>query len=226
MARTRPQSPYSTKSDIGHFLSSTYGNRNNVYKSPTNMGLDDLMAAGKSIKTDKMSHSVDSAEKLFGTTNFNNEVKNIQAKIMRELKASEHGLEGERSLEQILSTGRASAMGGYPGISNKAATLSGRYTPGLASTTDDLGGNYGYTDTRLSNILKLGQSTNLRQPSYPFKSYEYESLMPIRNSYYSDQYRLMRPYSSVSFYDEAVRNGRVKPQAGDTLLGNSLVSCF
>lgn len=152
---------------------------------------------------------------------------------MRELKASEQGLEGERSLEQILSSGRASAMGGYPGL-GKAATLSGgagtsgRYTPGLASTTDDLGaggGTYaGYTDTRLSNILKLGQNANLRQPGYPFKSYEYESLMPVRNSYYSDQYRLMRPYSSVSFYDEAVRDGRIKPQARDMMLGTTLVS--
>ena len=108
----------------------------------------------------------------------------------------------QKSAGPLLLTG--SNTGQYGGFGNRQPNFYNDFG-GLSGSLGRGPGNYRHGETRLGSLERymdrnrmLGTAGAAGYGSFPFKSYEYESLNPVRN-YGDSNYRLMRPYSSVSY---------------------------
>ncbi|KAI2802313.1 hypothetical protein BLOT_010506 [Blomia tropicalis] len=210
----RPQSPYSTTSDISQFLASTYGRQ--ILKSPSGASLADILSKGK-LGEDPLKAT------------FTDELKNIQQKIIDELKTGVINKDRAALIDDPLlrthsSSGRhSSMMTNVPSATAKPSILSSTsaYDPykvkaalmGNQSSNlsrfemdryDTISRQRNLSETRLGGFGGLNSGTQLDRygikSTLPFKSYEYESLNTIR--YPDNKFSLTRPLSSVSFYND------------------------
>ena len=206
MLPKRPQSPYSTSSDIGHLLGRA---------SPTGLPpLADAIIAGKTVnskdRTLVSNADVTGLARKTGNSNFANEIKTIQQKIMDELKTNDilDPTNVSRVLEQ--STKMSSFSEPFT-TTNIAGMTSSVEQPGGGAAgpnklkklfyPEEIVGRPRLYDDRRG--FELSANVRLNNSKMPFKSYEYESLNPVRYGPEKDKFRLSRPYSSVSFYNSA-----------------------
>lgn len=217
----RPQSPYSSNSDITHFLASTYG-RHHLLKSPTNT--DIAKVTNKQFKSasehnaSKYEHPHHHGSKIMTSANFANEIKNIQQKILEELKTGElanssNFMNNKRSNQTKLNT--------LTGIGTDYQSYRSLLDNSLLDNSPTAGYNRNYQSRNSYNLRNTLNMTNrYNRNHYPgvgvknniFKSYEYESLNPVR--YGEDKYRLTRPMSSILFYENSASTNAAR----DTLL--------
>lgn len=184
----RPQSPYSTHSDISHFLASTYGR--NILKSPTTSGLADFLNKPKTSSNDSINKALNETSKMY-PSNFSSEIKSIQQKIMDELKTSEQNNSSIlKSVDQLIGNS-GTGYSKYDSLADKLKR--DLLTEGRLTNYDTL------SETRVNSLGKMSYANAISKNSLPFKSYEYESLNPVRLE--DNKYRLSRPLSSVSFYE-------------------------
>ena len=217
----RPQSPYSSNSDISQFLSSTYGHE--IFETNrSNTGLTEILNKNKDLN--KVSPGQSSNKDIENKLNFACEIKNLQQKIMEELKTTDSTSANLAMFDRLKNhsgftystelipdklghnmalSSTLSKFNPYESYAKYPKTSS-FYTVG--EPISDRNGFDRYSvarqrnlsETRLGNIMKYGIKNKL-----PFKSFEYESLNPVR--YSDNKYRLMRPMSSISFYENDLR---------------------
>lgn len=118
----------------------------------------------------------------------------------------------QKSAGPLLLTGSsgpaAAAAGQYGGFGSSRQPNFYNDFGGLSGSLGRGPANYRHGETRLGSLERYmdrnrmwgtaGAAAGAGYGSLPFKSYEYESLNPVRN-YGDSSYRLMRPYSSVSY---------------------------
>lgn len=200
-----------------------------MLKSPTSTNVADLFKSSTSGAGVNKTAAEES--KLIGT-NFANEIKSIQQKIIDELKTGEQTA-GTLSLLNNFKQSKEleAAAHDRPGTSTFGQSSSAYSSKFPYPTRRDLFGvdRYGRrnaSETRINTLSRYGSS--LSKHNLPFKSYEYESLNPVR--YSDNKYHLTRPMSSVSFYenDLGLRESLIPNCMNDDelFIRSSLVSYF
>ena len=193
----RAQSPFSSNSDITHFLASTYGR--NIMKSPTSTNIADAFLAKDKQRTtggDQLSN-MNISDKLTKSS-FADEIKNIQQKIMDELKTGE---QTAGSLSRLNELKQSKEFESHNRMTFGQSNYSGTKFPYQTRRDlyDDRFGRRNASETRINSLTRYCSSLANTKNNLPFKSYEYESLNPVR--YSDNKYRLTRPMSSVSYYE-------------------------
>lgn len=222
----RPQSPYSSNSDITNFFATTYGYSTN--KSPTNTEIGKQLTKGQSLSSTGLIGTRTGTGVEMEKMNFADEIKNIQEKILKELKTNEVVNTGS------IGTGTNRPLQVEPGAKSTLNNLTimnecNSYKNVLENCMENQrlrssnnnnntnitnNNNNNGSNNNWRNTLNLASTSFARSQMAPsnninqfgkFKSYEFESLNPVR--FGDDKYRLTRPMSSILFHENC-RNNR------------------
>lgn len=223
----RPQSPYSSNSDITHFLASTYG-RHHLLKSPTNTDIAKITNNPKQYKSSSEHnaskyghhHHHHHGGKIMTSANFANEIKNIQQKILEELKT------GEIASNHFNKRTNPTKLNNFYTNGTDYQSYRSLLDNSLLDINHSPGYNRNYQSGKNAyNTLNMSNRYNRNHHHYPgvknniFKSYEYESLNPVRYGG-EDKYHLTRPMSSILFHENSALSAANATNTGvrDTLL--------